>query len=125
MNQTYEQGADYSFAAMINNAPMRAELVHRYHGIAVAWDYTALWHQKIPHCVVRPMFQEGFGCDVYLAKAPGTDSEKIRIFEKAVKRWIQQKVIANNACNHCLQSLFATIRLRPAEQMVLFGRERQ
>lgn len=91
MNITYQKGADYRFMTLTNNVKLREEIVRKRHCVAVAWDYTALMHQPIEHCVVRPMLEEGFGCDVYLVKNPTLKNKKTDIFEHAILNWIDHQ----------------------------------
>ena len=89
VNKKINNNNSYNFVIELNNTHIREELVKKNFGIALVWDYTIIDQRTIDNCVIRPLYNEGWGTDVFLLEAnTPSKKENCEIVKKAIMNWI-------------------------------------
>ena len=94
VNKKMNNKQNYNFIVELNNARLREELVQKNYGIALAWDYTIVNKRQIDNCVIRPLYYEGWGADIYMLEYEAPyKKDNLKIVKDAIKSWITSHAI--------------------------------
>lgn len=94
VNKKMNNKQNYNFIVELNNARLREELVQKNYGIALAWDYTIVNKRQIDNCVIRPLYYEGWGADIYMLEYEAPyKKDNLKIVKDAIKSWITSHTI--------------------------------